>query len=264
MKKNQQIEILILVILAIILASYLSVVYLIKPVRENTRTIESQIDEKEKNVLQKYAEAKKYEKTGERLELLSEALKSYAGKFSAGSDEDACLEKVSVSVKDCKVTFASLTASEGQFRFSSFANGEDASSGAYADLSENEALKGSDLMKRDRFIAYYNELKASGGRMEKELQALTMTVEASGKYGDVLSFLQALTEKNENVVCNSMQLDIAENISLKAPSDPEARLEVSLTFLTLPSVETMTDVGNAEELPAYKLPADVADGSYRR
>lgn len=263
MKKNQQTEILIAVVLAIVLLCYFGVVYLIRPINEKIDQVNQNITIEEAQVKNTYATITEYGPRKERLEQLATALSKYSGAFYSTEKEDAYLERLSMSVKSCSVDFTSLTAFESQFKMASVYANSDAADRIYSMISADANLKKSDLSKKTKFNTYFSEMKASGGRMENEVVTTTMTIEASGEYNDILAFLKSLMSDGKNIICNNLTLDIAENTSLSAPASPQTRLVATLIFVTIPDIGSLCTVPEFGQLPYYVFPQDILDGSYR-
>ncbi len=263
-KNNKQYEILILAVLVIILAGYAVTVYLIGPIRAETERVNQLVTQKEAEIKTTYFTVSSYESKSRRLTELSAGLRSAAEAFYAAEKEDAYLDLVNLNVKDCKVTFSSLNASEAPLRAVSLYADSDAGARMLNELTADPKMSGSRLIKNGGFADWYEKVSGNAGRLEKEVTVTTMTVEATGKYSAVMKFLGGLTEGGKTVICNSMTLDIAENVELSAPSDPEARLVVTLLFLRVPGAGEMSGIPAPEPLPAYVFPQDIIDGSYRR
>lgn len=259
MKKNQPIEILIIVILAIILLSYIAVTYLIKPVISETEAINDRIFQKEAAIKTTYFTVSSYQAKSESLQKLTSALVPYSEKFYSLENEADYLENINVQVKDCEVGFVSLAALEEPFKVTGAENTE----AICKAISEDKNLRKSSQMSKERYDAYFEQLRADEGRFGSDVRTETLTVEATGDYLGIMAFLEKLTSNDKNVLCNSLTFDIAENISLRASADPAVRIVISLTFIRIPEIASMCDIPVPEPLPVYNFPQSIIDGTYR-
>lgn len=263
MKKNQSIEVLLLVVLLIILAGYAVIHYLVKPVRAEIDQVRQDVTLKENELKAEYVRIGNYKKNSDRLTDLSRILLRQADSFYAKEKEEVYLDKISISVTDCKVTFTSLSALEGNMKSAALSAGNASPSEVLAYVMKEEKLAGSKLVTENGYAKYFDKLKESGGRLETDVLTTTMTVEASGKYNNVTAFLKGVLNGAKNVVCTSATLDLPENVSLKAGTNPSARLNMTLVFVSVPNINQMCNVEDPEPLPAFTFPQDVIDGSFR-
>lgn len=263
MKKSQSYEILALVILAIILMVYVVMTYLVKPVKARIEETETQITAEETELRTAYGAVEKYASESEKMSALSAAVSGYAEGFLAEDRQGSYLDHISVSVTDCKVTFTSLSALEGKFKGSSLVGDESTADKVFALLSQDDTVKKTSFASEENFRRYFDKLKSSGGRLEEEIRTTTMTVETVGPYQSVLKFLKSLTSGGKRVLCNTMTLEMAENVSLRTGNNPETRLVVTLVYVEMPGAGALCTVPEVKELPKYVFPKDILDGSYR-
>ncbi len=260
MKKKQNGEILILVILGLILAGYVTVTYLIKPMKAETETVNTQILQKEAELKTRYYTILSYSDKVSRSEELTEAIVPYAELFYADETEHSYLEHIRLNISDCRVDFISLSALENQTRLSAMLGDSVKAGNVYKLLFGGQETV---LVNSEKFSSFFDELKSKNSRLLSDIQTTTMTVEASGRQSEILAFLHDILAEGKSILCYSMTLDIAENISLYAPSDPEARLELNLVFAEVPDIASYCVGAEAEELVPFAFPAKILDGSYR-
>lgn len=263
MKKNQPIEILILAILAVILIVFAANNYLIKPIKAQTAEVEKAVEQKELLLRATNASTLSYDGDKERLAELSKALSSLKPGFYPDSDEEVYLDHVSGAIKDNGMTFSSLSAFEGAFRTASVYPSEKGTKTILSVLSKDKLLENEKVLKPENFGTYVEGLNAKNGRFDKDIPTVTVTLSVEGDYNNVMKYLNDLTGKGKNVICNTMTLEIAENVSLHANSNPKVLVNVTLLFPGVPGISAYCDIAEPDPLPFYQFPEDILDGSYR-
>lgn len=263
MKKKQSFEVLILGVLAIILFSYLSAVYLIKPINAEIEELNRTIAAKEAEITSAFYTVSAYDAKGNRLKSLKKELIKGTDKFYAIMSETTYLNLIDDNIQNHDITFLSLTADDTPFKASDLSSDKNTAEMICSVLSEDSKINYSTTLKNGKFDSFFEKLQAKGGQFETEVCNTAITLEAEGKYEDILSMIQSILKAGKSIVCNSMTLDIPENVSLKADPNPNVRLVLTLSFVSVPNIAEHYEVKDPKELPQYSFPMDVINGSYR-
>ncbi len=263
MKKNQSGEILLLVIVLILLGGYAVFHYILTPLKAQINSMNDMILQKELDIKTKYITVSTYPDRCEQLKTLLEKTKEAGSRFYSGEIEDTFLEHIRRNIKESQVDFVSLTAADGTLKIQSL--GEDSESGKkiFRSLTEEGDPEAFSQTEAD-FLAFFESIQASGGRLETDVKTTEITVEVSGDYSEVLMFLKGITGADRNIICNSLTLEIPDNISLKAADDPFVRASAGLIFPDIPGIAKITESSEPEALSAYSIPQEILDGSYRK
>ena len=264
MKKNQAAEILILVILAIILVSYLTVTYVIKPVKSETKDVNKQIDLKEADIKTTYYTVTSYKAKSETTSGIASALAALRSKFNSEESEDDYLDYVNSSIKACSLNVVSISASEGHMSSADFRDNEEMAEKVFKAVSGDETVKGASVLRRDRFNACYKTVISRDGRLETDILMTTITFELTGSYNNLVKFVKNVNPKGKNIICSEMTLDIPDNVSLNADTNPDARLMITFTFVNVPGMANICNIPEPKELTPYVFPNDIINGSYRK
>lgn len=258
MKKTS--GLLALAILFSVLIVYAGVTYLIQPVREKIDSVEQEILKTENDIKTTYYTVTSYDAKTAQLMQLGDAIAPVAEKIYSYVPEEVFLDNIRENIQKTGVSFTSMTASSGAMKQGTLGVGTGTASKIYATLVPEE---GEPSLKEDKFNTYYTKLFDKGGRLETDVEAVTVSLEVDGTYNQILNLIAGLTGNGKSVIVNSMTMDIADNISLQAGANPEVRFTVSLVYVEIPDGEQMGHVEEPEALAAYTLPQDILSGSYR-
>lgn len=258
MKKTS--GLLTLAILFSVLIVYVGITYLIQPMRKKIDSVEMEILNTENKIKSTYYTVASYESKSAQLIQMGEAITLMAENFYSNVPEEVFLDNIRGNIQKNGVAFSSMTASSGAVKQGMLSVGTGNASQIYAVLVPEEDES---ALKEDKFDAYFKKLFDKGGRLETDIEAVTVSLEVEGTYNQILNLIAGFTDSGKSVIVNSMTMDFAENISLQAGANPAVRFTVTLVYIEIPDVEQMGKVEEAEPLATYIFPRSILNGSYR-
>ena len=264
MKKNQLTEVLILTVLAVVFIFYCSNLYLIKPLKTETASLEQQIQQKELSLRSLNAATSSYDANLEKLNAYAKGLENHKDDSYSNEFQETYFDYLKVNIYNHNYHFDSISSSDSNFSAGSVYPSANAANRMLAVLSADEILAGESVITADNYNSYVNALKSSGGRLDKELAMTTLSFSVQGNYNDVLAFVNDLLDNDKNVIINNIALELGDNALLNAPDDPIVFARMVVMFPRVPSLNSICTVDIPDPLPPYAFPADINDGSYKR
>lgn len=257
---NKSTGVTLLIVLLAVLIGYVGANYLIKPLREETNVIEQTVSTTENELRTRYYLVSSYPFKARYLVSMGDSVAPFVSEFYAGESEEAFLDQIRASIRKAKVEFSLLSAQETQLKLDTLKLDKNSGAEVYRSLVTEESAP---LLAANKFDSVYQPLLGKDSRLESETGCTTVTLEVFGTYRQLLSLIESLTGDGKSIICRSMTLDIAENAYLTASADPEARLMVTLDFISVPDAAKFGQTGELAELPAYTFPQDILFGTYR-
>ncbi len=265
MKKNQMTEVLVLALLGVILIAFAGYNYLIKPLNEKTATLEQQVQTKETNLRVLNAATLSYDANLEKLKGYANGLEECKKYFFSNEKQEVYLEHFNTNMREHYMTLSSLNSNESELRPAAVCSSSGAANRIRTALAKDPLLTDDkNVVDVVGFNTYYNKLTESKGKMESNIYMTSFSLALSGRFDNVMNFLDGMLDHDKNIIINNLTLDITDNEILSAEDNPFVTAQVEVLFLMVPAIDSICSVEVPEPLPPYVFPIDIESGSYKR